>query len=84
MVFRKLFSRQSLSSPAPYDVLAEGVVVGRIFKPNAAPTERRGYGRCGMTRELRDFYFEDAEAVVFADSLDTAVRAIAGLVPRVA
>jgi len=35
VVFRKLFSRQSLSSPAPYDVLAEGVVVGRIFKPNA-------------------------------------------------
>ena len=37
-----------------------------------------------MTRELEEFYFEDEEAVMFADSLDAAVRRIAGLPPRVA
>jgi hypothetical protein len=32
-----------------------------------------------MTRELGDFYFEDEEAMVFADSLDAAARGIAGM-----
>jgi hypothetical protein len=37
-----------------------------------------------MTRDLEEFYFEDEEAVTFANSLDAAVRRIAGLPPRVA
>jgi hypothetical protein len=32
-----------------------------------------------MTAELEDFYFEGEEAVMFASSLDTAVRGIFGL-----
>jgi hypothetical protein len=37
-----------------------------------------------VTRQIGDAYFQDAEAVMFADSLDAAVRRIAGLPPRVA
>jgi hypothetical protein len=37
-----------------------------------------------VTRQIGDAYFQDGEAVMFADSLDTAVRRIAGLPPRVA
>jgi hypothetical protein len=37
-----------------------------------------------MTRELGDFYFEDEEAMVFAASLDAAVRGIAGMPRRAA
>jgi hypothetical protein len=37
-----------------------------------------------MTRQIGDVYFQDGEAVMFADSLDAAVRRIAGLPPRVA
>jgi hypothetical protein len=35
-----------------------------------------------MTRELGDFYFEGEEVIAFADSLDAAVRRLAGLPPR--
>jgi hypothetical protein len=37
-----------------------------------------------VTRQIGDAYFQDGEAVMFADSLDAAVRRIAGLPPRVA
>ncbi len=37
-----------------------------------------------VTRQIGDAYFQDGEAVMFADSLDAAVRGIAGLPPRVA
>jgi len=37
-----------------------------------------------VTRQIGDAYFQDREAVMFADSLDVAVRRIAGLPPRVA